>query len=127
MKRVLAFAALAVSLAGCTPAYHCNKFPTGSCKNMSQVYSSTGAGFRDYREEGAQEGGDHDGKSKKDRPAIVVGNTVKGLNEVQPGDPVLTKPQVLRVWVKPWEDKERDLNYSFIYVRVKDSEWTALQ
>lgn len=32
-----------------------------------------------------------------------------------------------RLWVKPWEDKDRDLNYSYIYVRVKDSEWTALQ
>lgn len=127
MKRLIAFAAIAAALAGCTPKYTCAKFPTGNCKNMSQVYSNTGAGFQDYREAGYDGRGAKDREAHKDRPAIVVGNTVKSLNETQPGDPVLTKPQVIRVWVKPWEDKDRDLNYSYIYVRVKDSEWTALQ
>lgn len=129
MKRLVVFAVLGAALAGCAPKYSCSKFPTGSCRNMSQTYDATGSGFRDYREDGYDGSGAKrkDGEARKDRPAIVVGNTVKGLNEVQPGDPVLTKPQVLRVWIKPWEDKDRDLNYSFIYVRVKDSEWTALK
>lgn len=128
MKRVLVFAALGLVLAGCSPKYSCSKFPTATCRNMSQTYDATGSGFHDYREDGYAGGeGKRDGEARKDRPAIVVGNTVKGLNEIAPGDPVLTKPQVLRVWIKPWEDKDRDLNYSFIYVRVKDSEWTALQ
>lgn len=123
--RILLILATLVALAGCAPKYRCNNFPQGSCRNMTQVYEDTGNGFRDYREEGAE------GKSSKQQPKkesqIVVSNTVKGLNELQPGDPVLTKPKVLRVWVKPWEDKERDLNYSYLYIRVKDSTWTVLE
>lgn len=91
---------------------------------MSKVYAETGNGFKDYREDQLTEKKD---KTRKENSVVVIGSTVKGLNELQPGDPVLTKPQVLRVWVKPWEDKDRDLNYSYIYVRTKDSEWTALQ
>lgn len=123
MLRLLFLPGLALALAGCAPSYHCDKFPTGSCKNMSQVYSATGAGFHDYREAGTANSKDR----RKAAPAIVIGPAVKGLNELQPGDPVLTRPQALRVWVRPWQDKDRDLNYSYIYVRTKDSEWTALQ
>lgn len=111
-------------LVGCSPKYHCSKFPTGSCKNMSQVYGDTGSGFRDYRENQTDE---KHGGGKKTAKQVVVSNAVKGVNELQPGDPVLTKPQVLRVWVKPWEDKDKDLNYSYIYLRTKEAEWTVLK
>lgn len=113
-----------VSLNGCA-TYNCKNFPKGSCENMSQIYDKTGTGFEDYRE-GKGEQAKH-GKSKKSVDSIVIANTVKGINELQAGDPVLTKPQVLRAWIRPWEDKEKDLNYSFVYIRVRDSQWTVLQ
>lgn len=116
---------LVSSLSGCA-TYRCKNFPKGSCQNMSQIYDGTGAGFEDYREGKGKETKYASGNGKQGG-AVVIGNTVKGINELQAGDPVLTKPQVLRAWIKPWEDKEKDLNYSFVYIRVKDSEWTVLQ
>lgn len=118
-----------VSLQGCA-TYHCTKFPQGSCRNMSQIYDDTGKGFSDYREGTGDEKKDDEKKgddSGKGSGRVVISNTVKGINELQPGDPVLTKPQTLRVWIKPWEDKDKDLNFSFVYIRVKDSTWTVLQ
>ena len=119
--------AVVVPLSGCAPKYRCNNFPLGSCRNMSQIYDDTGSGFKDYREQGSSEEDSKKAKGKKKESQVVIGNTVKGINELQPGDPVLTKPEVLRVWVKPWEDKEKDLNYSFIYIRTKESTWTVLE
>ena len=121
---VAAVAGMLAGLTGCTN-YSCKNFPKGTCQNMSQVYDDTGKNFQDYRQ-GTGKQAKYD-KKKAGINTVVVSNTVKGINELSAGDPVLTKPQVLRAWIKPWEDKEKDLNYSFVYIRVKDSEWTVLQ
>ncbi|MCP5110725.1 MAG: SDR family NAD(P)-dependent oxidoreductase, partial [bacterium] len=37
---------------------------------------------------------------------------------VQPGEPVLTPPRILRVWIAPWEDENRDLHSeTYLYLR----------
>lgn len=112
--------------AGCSAKYNCTKFPTGKCENMSAIYERTGGQFQDYREPSylPVEGGKRGAKSGK---TVTIGNPVNKLNELQPGDAVLTTPQVMRVWFRPWPDKDGDLNYSFTYIKVKDSEWTVLK
>lgn len=123
---IATIAGVVTSLNGCA-TYRCKNFPKGSCQNMSQIYDNTGPGFEDYREGTGKEAKYDSQQDAKKGGSIVISNTVKGINELQAGDPVLTKPQVLRAWIKPWEDKEKDLNYSFVYIRIKDSEWTVLQ
>lgn len=40
------------------------------------------------------------------------------------GDPLLTKPKILRVWIAPWEDTEGDLHdQSYIYVVANQGRW----
>lgn len=124
IKLVVAFAISVAALSGCSTKYHCNKFPTGNCENMGQVYDRTGGGFKDYRDTG------HipvEGQRRNGGKTVIIGNPVNKLNELQPGDAVLTTPQVMRVWFKPWPDKDGDLNYSFTYIKVRESEWTVLK
>lgn len=123
--RILMLLLCGIAVAGCAPKYSCSNFPTGSCKNMSQVYGATGEGFVDYRD--GQPTSESARKGKASGQSVVIGETAKALNDLQPGDPVLTKPKVLRAWIAPWEDKDSDLNYSYVYIRVKESEWTVLR
>lgn len=122
--KTIAMLLIVMALESCSGKYHCDKFPVGTCKNMSQVYDATGRQFADYRD------GKISGSSKpttNDGPSILIGETINSLNVLRPGDPLLTRPKVLKVWIKPWEDKDHDLNYSYIIIRVGDSEWTAVK
>ena len=43
---------------------------------------------------------------------------------VQPGDPVLTRPRVIRVWVARWEDRAGDLHdETYLYLRLDNGTW----
>lgn len=40
------------------------------------------------------------------------------------GAPIFTKPEVVRIWIAPWEDAEGDLHdQSFMYVVANDGRW----
>lgn len=87
---------------------------------MSQNYRDSGDGFVDSRGEA--------GSGKKDSgKTVVISQAQNALNAVIVGEPVLTKAQGIRIWIAPWEDKDRDLNYSWVYIRTKDSEWKILK
>jgi len=45
------------------------------------------------------------------------------LREVTPA-PIRSQAKVLRLWVKPWEDSDRDLHdQSFVYVQIDSGRW----
>lgn len=107
-----------ILLTGCATPYSCGQFPETGCKPVSEVYRHTNENFHDYRSELNNKGNNKERKN------------VKQLAPVQPklthnmGDPILTKPLVMRVLINAWEDKGGDLNAGgFIYLRIKDSEW----
>ena len=132
MKKLL-FLAFTFSLVGCSTKYSCGQFPEYGCQPVSAVYDRTNDGYNDYRrnlydgekgewdwddeyifEEDADEGGNH----------IHIEQVYRTLNYSMPGDPILTKPVVLRILFNSWEDKEKDLNAGgFVYVRLRGSEW----
>ena len=40
------------------------------------------------------------------------------------GDPVLSPPRILRIWLSPWEDQDGDLrDQSYLYVMWDRGEW----
>lgn len=108
-------------LAGCaTDSYTCGQFPESGCQPVSVVYKRTNDGFHDYR---------HDLYDEQKREAkggvdIRVGQAHKTMNYVSAGDPVLTKPVVLRILMDSYEDEQKDLiGGGFVYVRLRDAEW----
>lgn len=123
MNRKFLVVALGVALmSGCSVKYRCGgAVPAMSCKNMSQTYRETGDNFVDMRDQPEDVGKKSSGR------VVVVSQAQNALNAVIAGEPVLTKPQGLRIWIAPWEDKDHDLNYSWVYIRTKDSQWTILK
>ncbi len=60
-------------------------------------------------------------------PPVVA--TAAGVGSPVPGPawqatPLRSGPRVLRLWIKPWEDADRDLNgESLVYVQVDNGRW----
>jgi conjugal transfer pilus assembly protein TraV len=121
VNRLLAIV-VCISLASCTVKYRCQGVPNDAgCRNMSEVYDRTGESFVDSR-----------GKSEKSKKNIKsTGVNIKtsrnAINAVIAGEPVLTKAEGLRIWIAPWSDKNKDLHFSYVYIRTKDAEWTLLK
>ena len=60
-------------------------------------------------------------------PAIVVTTSrasPQGEGITHLASPLRAAPRVLRLWIKPWEDADRDLNgESLVYVQVDNGRW----
>lgn len=125
MKHLMALMVCIVFLPACSVKYRCQDIPNDSgCRNMSEVYDKTGDTFTDDRGK--------NNKAKKARnDASVTGIQIKAsrnaINAVIAGEPVLTKAEGLRIWIAPWSDKNKDLHFSYVYIRTKDAEWTLLK
>lgn len=112
-------------LPACTVKYRCQEIPNDSgCRNMSEVYDRTGDAFLDDR-------GQNKKAKKVKHDSMATGIQIKpsrnAINAVIAGEPVLTKAEGLRIWIAPWSDKNKDLHFSYVYIRTKDAEWTLLK
>ena len=125
--RALAAAAAALTLAGCAsgPKYACGVPEGVTCQPVSAVYASSAGGSPALAgaasgEEAPTVGG---AEAVASRPRAEVARPV--VATVQPGEPVLTAPRVLRLWIAPWEDAAGDLHdETFLYLRIDDGRWT---
>ena len=44
--------------------------------------------------------------------------------EAPPAQPIRSQPRLLRLWIKPWEDADRDLHdQGYVYVQVDSGRW----
>ena len=118
MNKLILQGLLLILLTGCATQYSCGQFPETGCKPVSEVYRHTNNNFYDYRTELYKKGNN---KKREKGAQLRPGQPVFTH---QMGDPILTKPLVMRILLNAWEDKGGDLNAGgFIYIRVKDSEW----
>lgn len=91
------------------------KAPEGvSCASLSGVYANAVAdNLPALRKEGKGEGEALPAKSGE-----IIGRAPSS------GDPIRTRPKVLRVWIAPWEDSDGDLHdQSYIYVLADPGRW----
>lgn len=92
------------------------KAPEGvSCASLSGVYANAVANnLPALRKEGK-------GEASAGAPAKadeIIGRAPSS------GDPIRTRPKVLRLWIAPWEDSEGDLHdQSYIYVVADPGRW----
>ncbi|MBQ4840001.1 TraV family lipoprotein [Pseudoalteromonas luteoviolacea] len=123
MKKLLFLAFTFSLMSGCATNYSCGQFPESGCQPVSTVYDRTNDGYHDYRRTLYDEEKSEGSRGESDAH-VHVGQAHRTLNYNTPGDPILTKPVVLRILFNSWEDKEKDLNAGgFVYVRLRDSEW----
>lgn len=126
-RRTLAAATAVLMLAGCAsgPRYACGVPKGVTCQPVSAVYASSPEGppalaGNASGEEAPTVGGT---KAVASRPRAEAARPV--VATVQPGEPILTAPRVLRLWIAPWEDAAGDLHdETFLYLRIDDGRWT---
>lgn len=101
--------------------YSCGAIPEAGCTPVSEVYNKTSGNVYDYRKD-LNKTEDDDKQSKP--PVINISSAHRALNYVSPGDPILTKPVVMRVLYRSFENDEKDLDAGgYTYLRMRDSEW----
>lgn len=115
---------IVAALTGCAtaPHYACG-LPAGvTCKPVSAVYQSSVAGdFKQAPTKGTGNGHSDSKASAAASPPTVVAT-------VKPGDPLITPPKLIRVWVNRWQDHDGDLHdETYLYLRLDNGHWTLPQ
>lgn len=102
--------------------YSCGDIPEAGCTPVSEVYDKTSGNVYDYRKDLNKPEEDDDDNSKA--PIINISSAHRAMNYVSPGDPILTKPVVMRVLYRSFENDQKDLDAGgYTYLRMRDSEW----
>lgn len=125
IRRVMALLIVS-ALTGCAtaPHYACG-LPAGvTCKPVSAVYQSSVTGSFTHAPMKDADTGDSHGDAKVGTavspPAVVA--------TVKPGDPLITPPKLIRVWVNRWQDHDGDLHdETYLYLRLDNGHWTLPQ
>lgn len=109
-------------LSGCasSPKYACG-LPDGvGCKPVGEVYQASVSGtLAGSRLSSNDQGAD----------IAVASPTAEAVDAavvatVQPGDPLLTRPKHIRVWINRWEDTTGDLHdETYLYLRLDSGTW----
>lgn len=140
MKHALSVIALAATLGGCgnfsgldgSSSFTC-KAPEGvSCTSVSGVYANSVANKLPAPTSTPVD--KHAAPSKSDNPdtankvdkSMPSYGSIASLRQAAPtsGDPVLSPPRILRIWLAPWEDQDGDLrDQSYLYVMWDRGEW----
>ena len=126
MMRYFSFSFLLcwVILNGCVTDYSCGDNPAYNCQPVTKIIERTDGEIYDDR------GENHRNSSRSNDPSIEEDNvdrTLKSksvLKPIKPGNPILKKPEVMRVFLPQFVDKNGDLNGSgYIYIKLKDATW----
>jgi len=137
-SRVLVVSALSAALTGCgsitgfdgTSSYGC-KAPEGvKCDSVSGTYyNALQNNLPSQRKSSMPAPGGSPAPSLPTRRDALLVTSASGAAPsrmaatYQPA-PLRAAPRVMRLWIKPWEDADRDLNgESLVYVQVDDGRW----
>lgn len=130
MIRLFVVGLMGCLISGCShfsQDFSCGVFPTSSCEPVSEVYKKTSGHVDDYRLKNRTDGNNSGNKKRlRDRGEVVVevGEAHRVMNYMHPGDPLLTKPVVLRVLYNGFKTEENDYDAGgYVFIRMKDSTW----
>lgn len=136
--RPLAIAALCMALAACgsitgldgTSSYAC-KAPEGvKCDSVSGTYyNALQNNLPSQRKSPTPAPSSSPAPVAPTRQEVMLvashsgSSPTRNATALQPS-PLRAAPRVMRLWIKPWEDADRDLNgESLVYVQVDDGRW----
>ena len=117
MIRTMPPALVLLLLAGCagSPKYACGVPEGVGCRPVGEIYEASVAGALSDRRAGTANQSSGSEGSVAELPVIAT---------VQPGDPLLSRPRHIRVWIDRWEDQAGDLHdETYLYLRLDNGAW----
>ena len=111
------------------------KAPDGvTCSSLSGVYANALAGnlpglMQKHEKTSSSFLGISVPESKTSENSLYKSKTSAGSSAIagetpSSGMPIFTKPEIMRIWVAPWEDAEGDLHdQSYLYVVASEGRW----
>lgn len=111
--------------------YTCGAIPNSGCTPVSEVYDSTSGTVYDYRNDLSKSSKKNNGfvneddyDDEEERPVINISKAHQSINYVNPGDPLLTKPVIMRVLFSGFENDQSDLDAGgYSYLKIKGAQW----
>lgn len=135
MKSLAVLIVFAVSASGCMSLSGLdgsNKFackaPDGvSCTSVSGVYANPPLAEEASKENGTKTDSGKPDDLAKSAAALPVYSASRYFHAIpSSGTPLLSPPQVLRIWIAPWKDQDGDLrDQSYLYVMWDRGEWNV--
>lgn len=127
MKRLLTLCSFVIIATGCSSNYTCSEYPEAGCQPVSTVYERTNGGYNDYRETLFDKNIDEERNPKNESTrSVQVGEAYRTLNYAVPGDPILTKPEVMRVFINSFVDEDGDWHSGgYVYIKLREAEWVS--
>lgn len=128
MSKALLTPLVLALLAGCasSPKYACGVPEGVGCKPVGEVYeaSVTGTLVRNMLARGRVTPDDEHGEREAAGRQLDQAANTPVVATVKPGDPLLTRPRHIRVWINRWEDKAGDLHdETYLYLRLDNGTW----
>lgn len=106
----------------CGPKYACAGLEGGGCTTVADAYLATSS--PDWTDARAAQRDDGRAADTQDPTPTDSASAAASIVSPSAGQPILSQPRVLRLWIKHWEDVDRDLHAgSYIFLRVTDAEW----
>ena len=119
--KIIILASLSLLMSGCTifsNDYSCGTIPESECTPVSDVYEKTSGNYQDHRRSSNSE------RKKPKKVVVNISTSNSALNYVSPGDPLLSKPLVMRVLYRSYENDKHDLDAGgYTFLRMKESGW----
>ncbi len=121
---LLAISVLGLMVSACghyKTDFSCKGYPeSGLCLSTIDTYNRRHEQLTKMKKDEDSEGARPTGESAVNRVAAIAGQT-----EMHLGQPNITPPQVMQVWIAPWRDKNNFLHEaSIVYAIVQQSDWT---
>jgi type IV conjugative transfer system lipoprotein TraV len=121
---LVGLSALSLLLSACghyKTDFACKGYPEGSlCLSTSDVYKRRHEQLTKMKKENPEESSSSSGVAVADRVSAVAGPAENHL-----GQPNITAPRVIQVWIAPWRDHNNFLHEaSIVYAIVQQSDWT---
>jgi len=123
---VLLLVLVLLGAAGCAggPKYACGVPDGVGCRSVTEIYEASVAGTLSRARPPAADGDEEETAESPRGEALGPPARAPIVATVQPGDPVLTRPRVIRVWVARWEDRAGDLHdETYLYLRLDNGTW----
>lgn len=101
----------------------CKGYPeSSSCLPATEVYERRHEELVHMKTE--ESSTENSGSAASRRNGASGPSGVAGQAEVQLGRPIVSPPEVLRVWIAPWRDAKNRLHEAaLVYAIVKDADW----